>query len=107
MLANHPFGFGANQYVVVANTEQLAEPRDFRPGRRFGGERSQRLLARAAETGYFGLATYIFLLASCATYVFRRACRYRNDRRGDLILGIGVTFCIIYIHSLRVGVHHV
>ena len=30
----------------------------------------------------------------------RRAWRYRNDRRGDPLLGIAISFCIIYVHSL-------
>jgi O-antigen ligase len=101
MLADHPFGVGANQYVIVANVQDYNRRAGVIPVP--GSESANvhnvyRLVA--AETGYLGLATYLVLLASCLIYVSRRAWRYRNDRRGDLLLGIAISFCIIYVHGL-------
>ncbi len=101
MLADHPFGVGANQYVVVANTQHYNERAGVLAVSGSEGANVHNVYRLvAAETGYLGLATYLVLLASCLAYVFRGAWRYRGDQRGDLLLGIGVSFCILYVHSL-------
>ena len=76
MLADHPLGIGANQYVFVPNFEhhniRAGVPLDA------GNIATHVYIVYwlvAAETGYFDLATYVALLASCAWYIFRRALR--------------------------------
>ena len=101
ILGDHPLGVGANEYVVVVNIDQY----NTRAGVPWDVNNSGAIVHNiywlmAAETGYFGLVTYVVLLASCLVYVFRRARRYRNDRRGDLLMGIAVSFSILYVHGL-------
>jgi O-Antigen ligase len=101
MLGDHPLGVGANEYVVVANTQGYND----RAGvaHASGSEAANvhnvyRLVA--AETGYFGVVTYVLLLVRCAVFIFLRGWRNRYDQRGDLLLGVGVGSCVFCLHSL-------
>jgi hypothetical protein len=52
-----------------------------------------------AETGYLGLATFVFLLLQPLTVGLRCGWRNLGDEKGDLLLGLGVALFIVYIHS--------
>ena len=100
MLADHPFGVGANQYVAMANIGNY----DANAGVIAGGDQRTAIVHNvyrlvAAETGYFGLFTFVVLLASGMLFVLSRGWRLIDDQRGDLLLGIGVSFCVLYLHS--------
>ena len=100
IISDHPMGVGANYYVVAANT---------------GGYNTRAGVAQvigsdsanvhniyylvAAETGYIGLVAFILMLLQPLVTAFRYGLRYRRDRRGDLLLGFGMSLLIVYIHS--------
>jgi O-antigen ligase len=100
MLSDHPLGVGPNSYVPAANVEGY--------NARAGVALSAGSLSAhvhnvywlvAAETGYFGLATYLFVLFVPLAAAFGCGWRARGDQRGDLLLGIGVALLTVYIHS--------
>jgi O-antigen ligase len=100
ILSDHPMGIGANNYVVAANTQGYNE--------RAGVAASQGSLSAnvhnvyrlvAAETGYFGLLTFVALLLQPLIVAFVWGWRNRGDIRGDLLLGLGVSLMIFYLHS--------
>lgn len=100
MVAENPLGVGANNYVFVANGEGYSS----RAGVHWGfGSRSTSVhnayLLVAAETGYVGLIAFCLLLLLAIKMAFQTAWRYRNDRRGELSLGLGMALLVVAIHS--------
>jgi O-antigen ligase len=99
IISDHPMGVGANYYVVSANT---------------GGYNTRAGVAMVigsdsanvhniyylvtAETGYLGLVTFLLMLLQPLVVAFRYGWRCR-DRRGDLLLGFGMSLFIVYVHS--------
>jgi O-antigen ligase len=101
ILADHPLGVGANNYVVAAN------------GGGYNNAAGVAIVAGSdsahvhnvyyligAETGYLGLVTFVLLILRPAIVAFLCGWRNRNDVRGDLLLGLAVGLLIVYIHSL-------
>ena len=101
MIADHPMGVGANQYVSIANVGGY-----FAKGGVVAiyGSRSAHVhnvyLLVTAETGYLGLAAFLALLFAPIILALRCAFRYRNDRRGELMLGLGLSLIVVAVHSL-------
>jgi O-antigen ligase len=99
MIADRPFGQGANQYVVIANTKGYSE----RGGVGYaGGSRSALVhnsyLLVGAEQGYLGLLAFIPLLGWPMFSALRLAFKDRKSGRGDLVLGCGITLAVIMLH---------
>ena len=63
MISRHPFGVGANNYVVVANVEGFNAAANV-PWEGWHSIVHNVYLLVAAETGWFGLFTFLFLLDS-------------------------------------------
>ncbi len=101
MLADHPMGVGANQYVIVANSGGYSERAGviWNYGSRAAKVHNVYLLV-AAETGYLGLLCFLIFLFVPLIAAFRFAWTNRGDPRGDLALGIGVTLLIVSLHCL-------
>lgn len=99
-IADHPFGVGANQYVVVANTQGYSERAGviWNAGSRGANVHNTYLLVWA-ETGFLGLAAFIGFILTPILIAFRSAWRNRKDQRGDLMLGFGVSALIVSLHS--------
>ena len=100
IIADNPFGIGANSYVVVANTENY----NFKAGvAQVIGSDSANVhniyLLVTAESGYIGLVTFMLMLIQPLIVAFRCGWRSRNDMRGDLLIGLGMSLLIIYVHS--------
>lgn len=100
IISDHPLGIGANNYVVVANTGGYNE----RAGVAWvqGSEATNVhniYYLVAAETGYAGLVTFVLMLLQPLIVAFRCGWRNRGDRRGDLLLGIGMALFIVYVHA--------
>ena len=99
MLADHPMGVGANNYVVVANTNGYSE----RAGviwnwtSRSAHVHNTYLLV-AAETGYLGLLCFIAFLLWPIVAALKFAWTDRRDPRGDLALGLAVTMIVVALH---------
>jgi O-antigen ligase len=100
MLADHPFGVGPNNYVVVANVggyNDAAGVLTMASSEGANVHNVYRLVA--AESGYTGLITFLLLLFQPLVVAFRCGWRNRGDRRGDLLLGLGVALLVVYVHS--------
>jgi O-antigen ligase len=98
MISDRPMGFGANNFTVVANTHGYFE----RSGVTWTSRNDivhNLYWLTAAETGYIGIIALVVFLLHPLIVALRCGWRNREDRRGDLLLGIGTAFIIIYIHS--------
>jgi hypothetical protein len=98
ILSENPMGIGANNYFVAAATRGYFE-------RAKVPILSQNLIPHnaywttAAETGYIGIAALLIFLLRPMQLAFFCGWRNRNDRRGDLLLGLFTSFLIVFIHS--------
>ncbi len=101
MLADHPMGVGPNHYVVVANTGGYSAKAGvaWRSASRATNVHNTYLLT-AAETGYLGLLTFSFLLASALWYAFSTAFRFRRQPGAELLIGLGCALFTICIHMM-------
>ena len=101
MLADHPMGIGANQYVVVSNTGGYA--------RRAGVTLAYANLSSnvhniyllvASETGWLGLFTFVALFSWPIVQGLRFAFADRRDPRGETVLGATVALVVVAAHGL-------
>jgi hypothetical protein len=100
MLSDRPMGIGANSYVVVANSQGYNERAGVAPtAGSFSAQVHNVYRLVAAETGYFGLLTFVLLMIQPMIVAFVWGWRNRNDLRGDILLGLGVSLLVVYIHS--------
>ncbi len=98
ILADHPMGIGANNFVFTSRAQGYGQRADV-------GFKNEETFPHniywttAAETGYIGvLALFLFLLRPIL-FAIRSGWRYRKDRRGDLLLGLATSLLIFDIHS--------
>lgn len=101
MFADHPMGVGANQYIVVANTQGYSSRGGvtWSSGSLSTNVHNLYLLA-AAETGWIGRATLMLLFAAIIFAGLRFAFQSRRDPRGDIVLGATVAVAVTAAHSL-------
>jgi O-antigen ligase len=101
MLHDYPLGVGANHYVIVANTLGYSERAGVAP---VFGSRSAHVhnlyLLTAAETGYAGFVAIILMMVVPIVTALRCAWRFRNDPRGELLVGAAVAVTIAALHSM-------
>ncbi len=100
MFSDHPMGVGSNNYVVAANAlgyNHVAGVATVEGSEGANVHNIYRLVA--AETGYLGLLTFALLLFRPLMVAFACGWRHWGDRRGDLLIGLGVALLIVYIHS--------
>ena len=97
MLADHPFGIGANNYVVVAISGY---------SERAGVPWSSAVAIvhnvywlTAAEAGYFGLMALVLLWLQIMIASLRCGWKSTQDFRGDMLLGLGVTLLVVGLHN--------
>ncbi len=100
MWRDHPMGVGANQYVVVANSEGYSARAGviWNWASRSANVHNMYLLA-AAETGWPGFLTFIALLLIPTIRGLVFAFRNRCGPRGEIVLGASVTFLILGLHG--------
>lgn len=99
MLSDHPFGVGANNFVLVANTGGYFERAEVIPTRSSRGAHVHNIYwLTAAETGYIGIALFLYFCFRPLKAALTCGWRHRKDRRGDLLLGLGVSLLVFYIH---------
>jgi O-antigen ligase len=100
IVEDHPMGIGANNYIRIANIGGY--------NIRAGVPLSKTMLAAtvhniywlvAAETGYFGICTFVIMLLGFLVTAFKCGWRNQTDRRGSLLLGFGVVLLVLYVHS--------
>lgn len=100
ILADHPFGIGANNYVVAANAGGYMT----RAGVPWGGGQRDAIVHNAywlaaAETGYLGVAALLLLIFRPMVSALRCGWQNRIDSRGDLLLGLGISLLVVSIHN--------
>jgi O-antigen ligase len=98
MLADHPMGIGANHYVAAANNMGYNQKSGL-SWANYGAYVHNAYLLVAAETGYIGLVAFVILLLRPLTVAFLCGWRNRGDKRGDLLLGLGVGLLTVYLHN--------
>jgi O-antigen ligase len=99
ILSDHPFGVGANNYVVAGNSGGYFD----RAGVPWGGGQRNSLVHNvywlaAAETGYLGVFAFALLMLRAITTTFRCSWQNQKDPRGDLLLGLGMSLLIVAGH---------
>ena len=100
ILSDYPFGVGANNYVIVANTGGYNTRAGVAAVDTSGRAEVHNIYwLVASETGYLGLITFVLLLLCPLTVALRCGWRNRRDQRGDLLLGLGVALLTVYLHS--------
>ena len=100
IFSDHPMGVGANNYVIVANVQGYSVRAGVAATRNsLSANVHNAYLLSAAETGYLGLVAFVLLLLRPLTVAFHCGWRSRGDQRGDLLLGLGTSLFIVYIHS--------
>lgn len=98
MLADHPMGIGANNYVMVARSQGYSERANV--GVLNSGAYPHNVYwTAAAETGFLGFVALTILLLRPLSVAFPCAWRNRKDPRGSLLLGLATSLVIVYIHS--------
>lgn len=100
ILEDHPWGVGVNHYVRVARDFGYSERAGVAPVEvnRNNIVHNAYLLA-GAETGYLGLAAFCLMLAVPLATALATGWRFRAIAEGALLLGLGTTLSVIYVHS--------
>jgi O-antigen ligase len=99
MLSDKPLGQGANNYVIAANLGGYNRRAGVVPVPGSEGAHVHNVyLLVAAETGYLGLITFVFLLLSPLVAALLCGWKTRADRRGDLLIGLGLALLVVYVH---------
>jgi O-antigen ligase len=101
MLADNPMGKGANHYVVAANLGGYNDRAGVIPVPGSEGANVHNVyFLVAAETGYLGLITFVLMLLRPLSVALVCGWDNRSDQRGDILIGLGVTLLIVYLHGL-------
>src|SRR5262249_40433634 len=101
MLSANPMGQGANHYVIAANLGGYNDRAGVVAVTRSEGANVHNVyFLVAAETGYLGLITLLFLLLRPLSVALLCGWNSRGDQRGDLLIGLGVTLLTVYLQSL-------
>jgi O-antigen ligase len=100
MIEERPMGVGPNHYVFVANTEGYSDRAGvtWASGSRATNVHNSYLLV-AAETGYLGLITLIFLLAGAILTALVTAFRRRAHRSSELLIGLACGIIAMCLHG--------
>lgn len=98
MLQEHPLGIGPNHFTVMLVAGGYGE--------RAGIDWSQQVAIvhniywlTAAEMGYLGVVALVILFSAPLLSALRYGLQWRPDRRGDVLLGLGVGLTVFYAHS--------
>lgn len=101
IVADHPFGIGANEYVVTANTGGYSA----RAGVAWnGGSRATNVhntyLLMTAELGYLGAAAYILLMTAPILGMLLFAMSAKEKLTGEIALGIAAAIGAVAVHAM-------
>jgi O-antigen ligase len=95
IISDYPLGVGANQYVNTAQKEGYRTP-----SLEWGVMVHNVYLLILAETGYFGLFTFLAFLLSPLAVALRCGWRFKGEASGALLLGVGMALLAVYIQGL-------
>ena len=100
MLADHPMGVGANNFVFAAITQGY-----YKRAGVFWGNYSATVhnlyWLIVTETGYFGLISLVIFILSPLAVALRCGVRHRGDIRADLLIGLAVAVLALYLQSFE------
>jgi hypothetical protein len=100
MLMDHPFGVGANNFVIVANTGGYYDRAGVAAGENNRSAHVHNIYwLSLAEAGYLGLISLLLVLAQPLYVSLKSSWRFRDRPEADLLGGLGVALLITYIHS--------
>jgi O-antigen ligase len=100
MLADHPWGLGANHFSWTMENGGYADRAGLQYGNRIAIVHNIYLLT-AVELGYVGLVALILLLTKPLIDAVHAAWRTpASDVKGDLLLGLGVGLLVCDLHGL-------
>jgi O-antigen ligase len=100
IIVDHPWGIGPNNYVVISNIDGYNSKAGVAPQANSDSANVHNIYYLvAAESGYFGLGTFVLLLLRPLIVAFRCGWKNRGDHRGDLLLGLGMSLLTVYVHS--------
>ncbi|MEO8456151.1 MAG: O-antigen ligase family protein [Sphingomicrobium sp.] len=99
IIADHPFGVGANQYVVVTNTGGYSA----RAGVAWNEDNRaapvhDTYYLITAELGFIGLIGLLAILGSFVALGFRALGRHIPGEQGELVPGLLATMILVAIH---------
>jgi O-antigen ligase len=98
MVGEHPFGVGANNFVIAANTQGYYDRAGVAPTfNSRGAHVHNSYWLAAAETGYLGAFGFVVMLLAPLVTAFRVGWRNRGNIKGELLLGFGVALLMLYI----------
>lgn len=100
MIQDHPWGVGANNFVIEANTGGYYDRAGVAvtPGSR-GAHVHNLYYLTTAELGYLGLLGLIMMLLQPAILAFRCSWQHRGTEDSAFLGGLGITLLIAYAHS--------
>lgn len=99
IIADHPFGVGANQYVLVANTGGYSQRAGvaWNEDNRAAAVHSTYYLV-TAEMGFLGLVGFAATLVSIIVLGFRLLRRHVAGEHGELVPGLLATMIVAVAH---------
>jgi O-antigen ligase len=99
IISDHPFGVGANQYVLVANTGGYSQRAGvaWNVDNRAAAVHSTYFLV-TAEMGFLGLAGFVATLLSIMALGFRLMRRHVPGEYGELVPGLLATMIVAVAH---------
>ena len=99
MIRDYPAGVGANSYVIVSNVGGYSARAGVAASQ---GSRSTNVhnsyLLVMAETGMVSIFFVVVMIGGGLLIMLRTAFRHRKDRRGDLLIGLGMTLLTAGLH---------
>ncbi len=100
MLADHPLGVGANNFVLMANVGGYYDRAGVIPttGSRAAHVHNIYWLT-LAELGYFGFLALMAVILVPIIAGLRAAMKYRRERNGEVAGGLAVALMIAFLHS--------
>lgn len=113
IIADYPFGVGANRYVIVTNVGGYSA----RAGVGWNGANRAALVHNtyylvAAEMGWLGLASWLGLMTSILALAFGAIPRATSASEGEMAAGLCVSFMVVAVHmyfewiTMTVYVHY-
>jgi hypothetical protein len=100
IVSDHPLGIGANNYVLTVNLDGYNDFAGVIKAESSRGTNVHNVYwLVAAETGYPGIITFVLFLIRPLSVALICGWRNRYDKRGELLLGIGIALLTVYVHS--------
>ena len=100
MRRDNPLGVGANEYVIIANTEGYSARANVVAmfGSRGANVHNAYLLS-GAELGWPGMLAFIAMMVWPIVVALRAAWSNRRDWRGEILVGLATALIVVALHA--------